>query len=189
MSASDSKREYMRARYHRLKDAGLCVECGKLPAVEGSTKCLDCRERSRERCRKSDAKRTKNHERQAAIKRLREGYLAKGLCYQCGKRPHVVGKRYCQRCINRAKINSHRAYMKKTRFFSYGMRKELGICLRCNEPVVEGYCFCEKHLEEQRERAENARVVWRANPNYKARKDNYYKWTFAPSLAKKRSVK
>ena len=42
MTAVDNK-----TRYQRLKAAGLCVECGKLPAAENSVHCEKCREMHR----------------------------------------------------------------------------------------------------------------------------------------------
>ena len=33
---------YNRERKARLKEAGLCVECGKTKAVEGRTRCFTC---------------------------------------------------------------------------------------------------------------------------------------------------
>ena len=42
MTAVDKK-----TRYQRLKSAGLCVECGKLPAAENSVYCEKCREMHR----------------------------------------------------------------------------------------------------------------------------------------------
>ena len=38
----ETQKIYQYARYHRLKDAGLCVICGKTPAEKGKSRCTEC---------------------------------------------------------------------------------------------------------------------------------------------------
>ena len=42
------QRELCRERRARLKEAGICVRCGKNPAREGRTRCQACEDRKRE---------------------------------------------------------------------------------------------------------------------------------------------
>lgn len=46
------QRELCRERRARLKEAGLCVDCGKVPATDGMTRCEKCRKKKRERNKK-----------------------------------------------------------------------------------------------------------------------------------------
>jgi len=46
MTTADPK--YYRDRYARLKQAGLCVRCGKQPIHGSTTRCVPCRDRMNE---------------------------------------------------------------------------------------------------------------------------------------------
>ena len=70
-------------RYYRLKNAGLCVDCGINPAVTGRTRCYECRIRNE----RNNLKR---------VKKGRELWRSNGKCYFCGE-PALPGKKTCQR--------------------------------------------------------------------------------------------
>ena len=59
---------YTRARYARLKATALCTVCGKLPAVEGQSRCRDCADNNVE-----------------VAKRIREERIAAGRCIDCSR--------------------------------------------------------------------------------------------------------
>ena len=85
-----------KTRYQRLKAAGLCVECGKLPAAENSVYCEKCREMHRTVNRMYRVrlyyKRQENHE-----------------CVCCGvKLPTDHFYVSCEKCLERDK-----AYLKE----------------------------------------------------------------------------
>lgn len=50
-SCRDGSRRRSRDRYKRLRDAGLCIHCGKSPVTEGYKSCLICRTNRRRRAR------------------------------------------------------------------------------------------------------------------------------------------
>lgn len=138
------------------------MRCREVEKVPGRNYCLDCLIRMREQ---KKAYRQKHHEEQLHKQLLRnkartEALYSKGLCVQCGKREHLPGKKHCQRCLNKAKIRSKKRYAREV---SKGMhipiqiRKEIGMCLRCNEQAVVGYCLCPKHLELTRKTARMGR--------------------------------
>lgn len=137
------------------KGEELCVRCGKVEKLPGHTLCLDCLIRMREQSKTYWQKhREELLPKKALRNKARREYLySKGLCVQCGKREHRPGKKRCQSCLNKAKIRSKKQY---ARDVSRGIhipcqvRKEIGICLRCSEQAVDGYCLCQKHLEIMR---------------------------------------
>lgn len=137
------------------KGEELCERCGKVEKLSGHTLCLDCLIRMREQ---SKAYWQKHHEELLPKKELRnkarrEGLYSKGLCVQCGKREHVPGRKRCQSCLNKAKIRSRKQYAREVSngiHIPVQIRKEIGMCIRCNEQAVDGYCLCQKHLEIMR---------------------------------------
>jgi hypothetical protein len=52
-------------RYTKLKKAGLCVDCGKVPSIEGQTKCKKCKEKAKKR----NKKRRKNQKKKWKIQK------------------------------------------------------------------------------------------------------------------------
>lgn len=96
MTAVDKK-----TRYQRLKAAGLCVECGKLPAAENSVHCEKCREKHRTVNRfyrmRLYYKRQENHE-----------------CVYCGVK--LPPDRYyvsCEKCLERDKARCKEYHRRK----------------------------------------------------------------------------
>ena len=62
----DKKREEMKARYYRLKEAGICTKCGKRPATRGimCEECYQVQKASQSRYaegKKKERKRTWSH--------------------------------------------------------------------------------------------------------------------------------
>lgn len=73
--------ERVKARYYRLKAAGICTMCGKVPAVEGKAHCPRCRELNR-----------------LNGKKWRDENRANGTCMRCGKAPVRKGITLCFAC-------------------------------------------------------------------------------------------
>ena len=134
----------------------LCRRCGKVEKVPGRNFCLDCLIRMREQ-RKTY--RQRHHDellpKEALQNRTRrEELYNRGLCVQCGKKEHLPNKRHCQSCLNKARIRSKKRYARdvsKGIHIPRQIRREIGMCLKCNEQAVGGYCLCQKHLEIMRE--------------------------------------
>lgn len=76
-----------RARYRRLKAAGTCVKCGRLPSYEGRVLCSSCNELHLPRVL-------------AAAKKTREKYRARGGCVVCGKPVAPERRRYCRKHLD-----------------------------------------------------------------------------------------
>lgn len=84
-------RDSMKRRYHRLKEAGICVRCGKKPAIPGMTKCERCRRIDNER---SSMRQRNRRESLDAGEKFRQKRAA-GLCVFCGK-PQAEGTAFCE---------------------------------------------------------------------------------------------
>ena len=87
--AIDAKRT--RNRYYRLKNAGICVQCGKRPIAPNSeVHCAECLQYKRriavERSRKKGCK-------------PRESMDGVTWCKLCGKAPPVKGYKHCEKCL------------------------------------------------------------------------------------------
>ena len=128
--------------YHKRRSQGICVRCGRSPAINGQTKCHPCKEKH-----KKSSIESKNRHRTRATK--------EGLCSNC-TRPAVIGKKKCSVCLD-----VHRNISAKR-------RKEAragGRCTRCSITASPGRTLCEEHLkiesQEQRKRkqAQKQRVM------------------------------
>lgn len=75
-----------RTRYHELKERGICVKCGKLPAKEGITLCESC---AHKRSKREKRKRAENQQ----ISK-RDLWREQRKCYFCGGEC-VQGKKVC----------------------------------------------------------------------------------------------
>lgn len=89
-----------KTRYQQLKVAGLCVECGKLPAAENSVYCEKCREMHRTVNRMYRVrlyyKRQENHECVfCGVKLPPDHYYA--LCEKCHEKNKARCKEYRRR--------------------------------------------------------------------------------------------
>ena len=136
-----------RVLYEWYKSHHICTQCLREDATPGRTLCPDCAEKNRDRAaRRRAAKRDEiNLQQKQRNLKLREN----GLC-RCG-RPARPGKALCIECAvkdNRKTIERRHA---RGQTMPLGLRKELHICLRCQKPAVEGYCYCEEHRAKQRE--------------------------------------
>lgn len=142
-----------KASYYWYKSHGICVGCKTEYAEAGKTLCFDCLEKARikqaeYRKKNVDKIRKQARERDKKLKEL-------GLC-RCG-RPVEKGKVLCRECANKNNRRKCEKQHKEGKFYAEGIRAELGICRRCQEKVVDGYSYCQKHLEEQRKIMLNAK--------------------------------
>ena len=117
--------------YIRRKTQRLCVRCGQ-PAENGKAHCQKCLDMARESGRE-----------------LREMYDRAGLC-SCG-RERFGNFKHCEICLERqASMYIPPELSQKYRKDSYARKKAAGICVRCNQPVLDGHTMCEKHIKEER---------------------------------------
>ena len=143
-------RAYERGRSRReveqRRAAGLCLHCGKAPALEGRTTCGPCAEarRARERSRyakarsegklyggrKAETRRRIGRERS---RRRDEARHATGLCTGCGRQPPVEGGATCESC-REARRAAERAL--------YASRRAAGLCGTCGGTTTDGGSRC-----------------------------------------------
>jgi ribosomal protein L37E len=76
-----------------------------------------------------------------ASKATKENRLLQGLCNRCGKVPYRQGNKTCESCFQKL-----RNYGKGDR----QKRKELGLCQKCPNQVVDNHVYCEKHMLHNR---------------------------------------
>lgn len=138
--------------YHTYKNLGICTSCGKNKAEEGKVQCFECAEKDANRTRTYDKKRKSEYN-----KRKKELCDAFGVCTTCMKRDKYKGKQ-CIECYTKRKEKE-----KAKGTIPKQERMDKDICLMCNEPVVEGKYYCEKHLNILRVNVEKGRKVKDAN--------------------------
>ena len=140
------ERERSRREVEQRRAGGLCLHCGKAPALEGRTTCGPCAEarRARERAkyargkaegklyggRKVETRRRIGRERS---RRRDEARRAAGLCTGCGRHPPVEGGASCESC-REARRAAERAL--------YASRRAAGLCGSCGGPTTDGGSRC-----------------------------------------------
>ena len=144
--ATAYERERSRREAEQRRAAGLCVRCGKSPAVEGRTMCEPCAEerRTRERAKYAKAKaagklyggrnvETRRRLGREKSARRRAARLAAGLCTSCGKRPSAEDGTTCEPCRE-----ARRAFENER----YAARRAAGLCGACGGPTLDGGSRC-----------------------------------------------
>jgi hypothetical protein len=126
MTESNEGQTAKQQRYHRLKEAGLCVECGKVPPLQGILKCEVCNQRYLKSAKK------------AADKRYAKQRAA-GMCSaNCG-RPARPGKTRCAACAKKGnKLIRRRDQNRRAN------NKEQGLCTECGGQLEVGFVKCEQ---------------------------------------------
>ena len=81
-------KQYQHDRKERLKDAGLCIKCGKRQAENGKSRCRQCNISERARARVYRGNQIPRHERPAY-----------GMCYFCGTK--IDSGKVCETCRER----------------------------------------------------------------------------------------
>ncbi len=102
-------RERDRRQHAERLAAGLCVKCGRVPAVPERTHCVPCAEKRRaaDRARHARARAEGKPRRNSEASRLadrersrlrREARRAAGLCIRCGAIAPEQGRSMCEPC-------------------------------------------------------------------------------------------
>ena len=147
-------RERDRRQHAERKAAGLCVKCGRAPALPERTQCGPCVERrlaadrarhARARVagkprRDSEAARQADRERG---RRRRAERRAAGLCIRCGNVAPEEGRSMCEPC------RDDRRAAKRTR---RAERRAAGLCEDCAAPVTGGAAYCAPCASARNER-------------------------------------
>ena len=137
-------RERGRRQHAERRAAGLCVKCGRAPALPERTQCGPCAERrlAADRARHARAREEGRPRRDSEAARLadrersrRRGAArrAAGLCIRCGHIPPEEGRSMCEPCRDdrRAAKRARRAE-----------RRAAGLCETCATPVTGGAAYC-----------------------------------------------
>ena len=137
MSTEAKRAEWRRADARRRsarKAAGLCLRCGKVPALPDSTACEPCREKCRARDRErwrakhgskprvvlTEAERAQRkaqrRERERQRDRARDAARrAAGVCTSCGTRPAAPDRVQCEPCLRVSQARETLRYWKAKR--------------------------------------------------------------------------
>ena len=137
-------RERGRRQHAERRAAGLCVKCGRVPALPERTQCEPCAERrlAADRARHARARAEGKTRRDSEAARLadrergrrrRAERRAAGLCIRCGNIPPEEGRSMCEPCRDdrRAAKRARRAE-----------RRAAGLCETCAAPVNGGAAYC-----------------------------------------------
>lgn len=143
-----TRKEYHKERYHRLKDNGLCVQCGK-PIDRKGARCISCLNNAN-----SDSRETYKY------------YQDMGICPRCRKNKIYGDEKVCLDCSvekslwNQKKrkkdidYKNHQEWSKN----AYKTDKEKGVCPRCRKrKPTDGYVVCKFCREKMRRSREKNR--------------------------------
>lgn len=86
---ADHSKELAKARYQRLREAGICYTCGKKPVYREYSRCYECYIKNLLGQRR----------RREASKKY---YKEQGLCLRCGGR-RAEGFMFCETCLTRCR--------------------------------------------------------------------------------------
>ena len=89
---------YNHERREWYKEHGICNQCGARPAEIDRTLCAECQKLQKARQLRYDPGRLMSTEKRREIRAKR---YAAGLCADCGKRPHRVGRKTCEICAKK----------------------------------------------------------------------------------------
>lgn len=139
-------------RYYWLKEHKICTTCGHEDAFEGHTRCPKCIEKASIASAKCwDKKRAEYNKRGLKRKKeLRSERKEQHLCTRCGKPLPINQKEF--ECITCRKKRNEKRRTGREVGEKFRERIEQEKCMYCGETAVKGYCFCEAHLKELRER-------------------------------------
>lgn len=137
------------------KEHGICPKCGQRDGFNGGVLCFVCREKNQQNniMYQSDPVRRSQYNKTASKRKMQQYYERKsaGMCTCCGENGQEKGL-LCYSCWRK---RQRRREKEKTNRSRPGMhfrdRKERGVCLYCEKPVVSGKCFCEEHLKQRQE--------------------------------------
>ena len=147
-------RERDRRQHAERKAAGLCIKCGRAPALPERTQCGPCAERrlAADRARhararaegkpRRDPETARRADRERGRRRRAERRAA-GLCIRCGNVAPEEGRSMCEPCRDdrRAAKRARRAE-----------RRAAGLCEECAAPVTGRATYCDPCAGARNER-------------------------------------
>lgn len=164
MTEKDKQRNTERREWYKAHH--ICPKCGQNAAFGKFVQCEVCLEKTAlSNLKYADKQPEYEARRRPKRKQQYEERKATGICTVCGKHDAVNGQ-LCTECWNRRRKRREKEKVERKRPGEhFRERVSAGICMYCCEPVVEGYCFCEKHLpgaiESGRRCGKSHSTTWR----------------------------
>lgn len=130
---------------------GWCNVCGSPEKMENGKMCFRCWEtayngRQKRKKPMTDEERQKVYQRNTEKRRKQ---LENGLCWYCGKRKVLDGRRECIDCYAKRKREIAQKSSRK-QAENAAIREEWlknHLCTKCGEPAKDGYKVCERHYQ------------------------------------------
>lgn len=144
-----SKEDYIWYKSH-----GICPRCKVNDAFGNHVHCAECLEKINLKNLQTRKKNNGDIYSRRYVQKKKELYRKRkesGLCPRCGK--EATHGRYClKHHIKNIERNERR---RKNRAIGEAFRERMaaGMCMYCENPQVDGYKFCEKHLPKKQEHA------------------------------------
>lgn len=155
--------EYKKRRKEYLINRGKCTKCGK-EKIYRCNLCLVCWGSQNESIRKYKEK----HKEEKKAKQIlqREERRAKGVCTICGKMKPNPGKKCCEVCLKKIRINKAR---RKPKISKRDLWRENNWCFLCgsNEVVKDKkvcskcYDILVKNIKGSQKIGDNKNHIWR----------------------------
>ena len=166
-ACAEKRSQQYKERKEYYERHGWCNVCGNHEKMENSKMCYHCWEtayKARQKRKKpmTDEQRQKVYQRNTAKRRQN---LENGLCWYCGKRKVLDGRRECIDCYTKRKRRAVLIYA-ETKAKNAAIREERlknHLCTKCGEPAKDGYKVCERHyqisIQNQKRAKEAARKM------------------------------
>lgn len=152
-------RERAKERTRRLKNQGLCIECGKHPFAPTKTRCLECIEKHKAKRKEWKSERlcancgkANDHDfyvtcnacrgTRIAINVKKQERTQSGICPRCNQK-HFGKYKHCESCLDKRRK-------------SHSREKKQGVCPKCKSEVFTGRVHCDDCLELERFRNKTA---------------------------------
>lgn len=166
-ACAEKRSQQYKERKEYYERHGWCNVCGSPEKMENGKMCYRCWEtayNARQKRKKpmTDEERQKVYQRNTEKRRKQ---LENGLCWYCGKRKVLDGRRECIDCYTKRKRRAVLIYA-ETKAKNAAIREERlknHLCTKCGEPAKDGYKVCERHyqvrIENQKKAKEAVRKV------------------------------
>lgn len=150
-ACAEKRSQQYKERKEYFERHGWCNVCGNPEKTENGKMCYHCWEvayNARQKRKKpmTDEQRQKAYQRNTEKRRKQ---LENGLCWYCGKRKVLDGRRECIDCYTKRKRRAVLIYA-ETKAKNAAIREERlknHLCTKCGEPAKDGYKVCEQHYQ------------------------------------------
>jgi len=130
-----------RAYYRKI---GICPYCYKNKLMGNEGVCPECLAKSYSKVRIYDMEH--REERRQKERLLRKQREAEGRCTSCGREREDPEYKMCSSCRQKSRIKQRMSPSNYVRITD--IRKAKGLCIRCENPALEGLKVCETHRQQ-----------------------------------------